>query len=96
MSQQRIRQRGTAANTGNEVLISRKVMYAFSGSGPNEHFWKSSEMRVNKYMCSAPLHYEFASPERWMLEDAESQLRGPAERFQEGNALRIDCKRLTN
>lgn len=91
-----MRNKKERGNTGDEVLINRKVIQAFSGSGPNEHYWKPSEMRANQYMCAAPVHYDSLRPSGGMLAAAQSQLRGAAERFQDGNALRIECKRLAN
>ena len=57
-----MRNKKERGNTGDEVLINRKVIQAFSGSGPNEHYWKPSEMRANQYMCVAPLHYDSLCP----------------------------------
>ena len=60
-----MRNKKERGNTGDEVLINRKVIQAFSGSGPNEHYWKPSEMRANQYMCAAPVHYD-SLHQRWV------------------------------
>ena len=59
-----MRNKKERGNTGDEVLINRKVIQAFYGSGPNEQYWKPSEMRANQYMCAAPVHYDSLRPSR--------------------------------